>query len=231
VPHIDDETLALYALGEDVLEPEQRVHLDGCARCAQAVQGFARVVDVARPHGAEPELVPPAPDVWSRVRADLALTDVPEDELSSRRRARAWWPVLVAASTALVLGGVGGVLWERRTTEPAETTIATATLAPLPDWQGSSGEAVVEEEPDGRRQVVVTLDAPAPEGTYREVWLLAPDVSGLVSLGVLEGDEGRFDVPEGLDLADYPVVDVSEEPVDGDPAHSGDSVVRGSLAT
>lgn len=257
MPHIDDETLALYALGEDVLEPEQRVHLDGCAPCTRAVQGFARVVDVARPGGAEPELVPPAPDVWTRVHAELALTDVPEtiapdagapaaqradtshdaghtapeDELSPRRRPRAWWPALVAASTALVLGAVGGVLWERRATEPAETTIATATLGPLPDWQGASGEAVVEEEADGRRQVVVTLDAPAPEGTYREVWLLAPDVSGLVSLGVLEGDEGRFDVPEGLDLTAYPVVDVSEEHFDGDPAHSGDSVVRGSLAT
>jgi hypothetical protein len=75
------------------------------------------------------------------------------------------------------------------------------------------------------------VDAPAPDGTYREVWLLRPDVSGLVSLGMLEGDQGRFDLPDGLDLADYPVVDVSEEHFDGDPAHSGDSVVRGDLST
>ena len=94
---------------------------------------------------------------------------------------------------------------------------------------GATGAARVEEQPDGRRQVVVTVDAPVPEGTYREVWLLAEDLSGLVSLGVLDGAEGRFDLPDGLDLTQFPVVDVSEEHFDGDPAHSGDSVVRGPL--
>jgi len=107
--------------------------------------------------------------------------------------------------------------------------VATTDLEALPGWTGARGVARLEEAPDGRRQVVVTLDAPAPAGTFREVWLLTPDVSGLVSLGVLEGSEGRFDVPAGLNLATYPVVDVSEEPMDGNPAHSGDSVVRGTL--
>nr|WP_206153914.1 anti-sigma factor [Cellulosimicrobium aquatile] len=148
--------------------------------------------------------------------------------LASRRR-RVWVPVAAAAAAALVVGGVGGILWERREVEPPETTVASATLDPLPDWQGASGDARVEERPDGRRQVVVTVDAPVPDGTYREVWLLAEDLSGLVSLGVLDGTEGRFDVPDGLDLAEFPVVDVSEEHFDGDPSHSGDSVVRGPL--
>ncbi|WP_166844515.1 anti-sigma factor [Isoptericola sp. BMS4] len=237
MPHIDDETLALHALGEDVLEPEQRVHLEGCPACARTAQELASVVTVARSREADPELVPPAPEVWERVRAEVAPTDVPAtagrrapgDEVSVRRARRAWQPVAAAACIALVLGVVGGMLWERRAPEPGGTTVATAALDPLPDWQGSSGEAVVTEAADGQRQIVVSLDAPVPDGTYREVWLLTPDVSGLVSLGVLEGDEGSFDVPEGLDLGAYPVVDVSEEPLDGDPAHSGDSVVRGSL--
>ncbi|MFI2104391.1 anti-sigma factor domain-containing protein [Isoptericola sp. NPDC019693] len=258
MPHIDDETLALYALGEDVLEPEQRAHLDTCPTCARTAQDLTRVTTGARRSGTAPELVPPDPAVWARVHDELALTAVPAvlpppdaprtppgevdaavpdepaavpDELAARRGRRAWWPVLVAACTALVLGVAGGVLWERRTLEPAETTVASTVLDPLPDWAGSSGEAVLQTTADGRRQILVTVDAPAPAGTYREVWLLKPDVSGLVSLGVLEDDQGRFDVPEGLDLAAYSVVDVSEEHLDGDPAHSGDSVVRGSLAT
>lgn len=224
--HIDDEMLALSALGESVLDAEQRAHLDECDVCARTVADLRRVVDGARAHD-EPELVAPAPQVWSRVHAELGLADVVE--LAPRRERRAWLPVLVAACLALVLGIAGGVLWERRSVEPTETTIASAALEPLPSWPGTSGEAVVQETADGRRQVVVSVDAPAPEGTYREVWLLRPDVSGLVSLGVLEGSEGRFDLPDGLDLAAYPVVDVSEEHFDGDPAHSGDSVVRGSL--
>jgi hypothetical protein len=61
------------------------------------------------------------------------------------------------------------------------------------------------------------------ESAYR------PDVSGLVSLGTLDGSSGRFDLPAGLDLDQFSVVDVSEEQFDGDPAHSGDSIVRGPL--
>lgn len=265
--HIDDETLALLALGEDVLDDDARAHLSSCPECADAVARLARVVDAF--DGADPadELVAPDAAVWSRVQAELGLTsaaavppvvapavvtDAPaaptlphgtaepgtEDDgatgtavvvpLASRRR-RVWGPVAAAAAAALVVGGVGGILWERREVEPPETTVASATLDPLPDWQGASGDARVEERPDGRRQVVVTVDAPAPDGTYREVWLLAEDLSGLVSLGVLDGAEGRFDVPDGLDLAEFPVVDVSEEHFDGDPSHSGDSVVRGPL--
>jgi len=30
-------------------------------------------------------------------------------------------------------------------------------------------------------------------------------------------------------VADYPLVDISIEPYDGNPTHSGDSIVRGQL--
>lgn len=257
--HIDDETLALLALGEDVLDDAARAHLGTCPGCATEVDGLRSVVDDARAGG--PDLVAPGPDVWDRIQAELGLgasstpsTPAPAPAgvapaersdsgtggttgagdlatvtpLAGRRR-RAWLPVAAAACLALVVGVAGGVWWERREVTPVETTVATAELAPLPGWDDASGEARVEESADGRRQVVVSLDAPAPDGTFREVWLLAEDVSGLVSLGVLEGSEGRFDLPDGLDLADFPLVDVSEEHFDGDPAHSGDSVVRGPL--
>ena len=44
------------------------------------------------------------------------------------------------------------------------------------------------------------------------------------------GGEVSLEVPSGVDLTEYPVVDVSVEPLDGDPSHSGVSVVRGRLA-
>ena len=34
---------------------------------------------------------------------------------------------------------------------------------------------------------------------------------------------------EGLDLAGYPIVDISLEPLDGDPVHSKVSLARGEL--
>ena len=76
---------------------------------------------------------------------------------------------------------------------------------------------------------MISVDAPPSADGYREVWLIADDLSSLTSLGVLEGSQGRFDIPDDLDLAAFPLVDVSQEPLDGDPAHSGDSIVRGPL--
>ena len=38
-------------------------------------------------------------------------------------------------------------------------------------------------------------------------------------------------LPAQVDVGEFPVVDVSIEPADGDPAHSGDSVVRGTLSS
>ena len=67
------------------------------------------------------------------------------------------------------------------------------------------------------------------DGDYREVWLIREDGQALISLGVLDDASGTFRVPDGVDLDEYRLVDISFEPVDGDPAHSGDSIVRGEL--
>jgi hypothetical protein len=147
---------------------------------------------------------------------------------SSGRARRAPW-IAAAAAAGVVVGGAGGALWAGRETPPAEpAVIAEAALDPLPGWD-ATGAATVQENPDGTRVLVVTLDGGAGEDGFHEVWLIDREVTRLVSLGVLEGSEGRFTVPAGLDLTDFAVVDVSEEPFDGDPAHSGDSIIRGIL--
>lgn len=174
-----------------------------------------------------------APVPAPRVDADPAPAPAPAPVVSlsehRERRRGGIAQVLVAACVALVLGVTAGVLWERRDGSGGDTPIASAQLDALPDWPDASGQARVEETSSGVRQVVLDLDAPSTEGGYREVWLIASDLSGLVSLGVLEGNEGRFDIPAGLDLDTFSLVDVSEEHFDGDPAHSGDSIVRGAL--
>lgn len=147
---------------------------------------------------------------------------------SSGRGRRAPW-IAAAAAAGVVVGGAGGAMWAGRDTPPAEpAVIAQAALDPLPGWD-ATGAATVQENPDGTRVLVVTLDGGAGEDGFHEVWLIDREVTRLVSLGVLEGSEGRFTVPAGLDLTDFAVVDVSEEPFDGDPAHSGDSIIRGIL--
>ncbi|MGW6128429.1 anti-sigma factor domain-containing protein [Cellulomonas sp. NPDC055163] len=163
----------------------------------------------------------PAPAVGGTAGDGLA----PVVEL--KRRRTAW--VAAAAAAGLVVGGVGGALWmDRVRADESAAVVAEVALDPLPGWS-ASGDAFVEQTSDGDRTLVVTLDGDVDEGAFREVWLIDRDVTKLVSLGVLEGSDGRFSIPAGLDLAEFPVVDVSEEPFDGDPAHSGDSIIRGVL--
>ncbi|WP_242511326.1 anti-sigma factor [Pengzhenrongella frigida] len=256
--HVDPEVLALVALGEPLADDADRTHLAGCAECTAEVASLRAVVAVGRSVTDADALVAPSAAVWDRIRGELQLATTPGGdpaapgepapvtelepvtELDERRARAAVRPEpgeVVAAFTAagataagLIVGGAGGALWASDAFAPAAepAVLATAALDPLPGW-AASGTALVEEEPDGGRVLVVTLDGPAVAGDFREVWLIDREVQRLVSLGVLTGSDGRFTVPAGLDLSDFAIVDISEEPLDGVPAHSGDSIVRGTL--
>lgn len=140
------------------------------------------------------------------------------------RRPGVW---LAAAASAALLAA--GVFWSVQQNQPAVTPLASAALAPV-DQHSATGSARVLEAKDGQRTLEVRVDKNEARG-YQEVWLIAPDLSRLVSLGVMNSDSGTFAVPAGLDLGQYPIVDVSDEPVDGNPAHSSVSIVRGTLAS
>lgn len=168
-----------------------------------------------------------------RSRRPALASDGPD----GTRRRSAWLPITVAAAIGGILAGVGlgwliGAAGTGGTVgqDPA-VVLASAELDSFPGWDDAVGSATVEEGADGVRTVVVDLDATVPAGEVREVWLIRSDASGLVSLGLLDGGSGRFVVPAGIDLDEFTLVDVSAEPVDGDPAHSGDSIVRGELRT
>jgi hypothetical protein len=154
---------------------------------------------------------------------------VPPVPLDARRRRGRLAGGLLAAAAAVAVVALGVSALQSALRPPQGTVVAEATLESFPDWPDARGAAVLEELPDGSRQVEVKLDASVDDESFREVWLIRSDASDLVSLGVLEGSEGTFEVPDGVDVDDFNLVDVSEEPRDGDPAHSGDSIVRGPL--
>ncbi|MGY1711922.1 anti-sigma factor [Geodermatophilus sp. SYSU D00758] len=139
--------------------------------------------------------------------------------------------LLLATAAALVVGiGVGAAAVVLGTADGDEgLEVAAAALAPLDD-RGATGEATVVEREDGSRVLELQLDAADVPDGYYEVWLLDEAVSRLVPVGVVQGgDEASLTLPAGIDIGEYPVVDVSVEPLDGDPSHSGDSVARGVL--
>jgi hypothetical protein len=145
-----------------------------------------------------------------------------------RRRGPSTWLIAVAAAVAGAVIGAGAVAVLQGDDDGA--AVAAAALDPLEDAD-ASGSARVVERPDGTRVLEVELQAPDLDDAYYEVWLLKPDVSGLIPVGTTQAGTAQFEIPAGLDLDQFPVVDVSVEPLDGDPTHSGDSVVRGVLET
>ncbi|MCZ2831026.1 anti-sigma factor [Modestobacter sp. VKM Ac-2986] len=234
--HCSPEQLALAALREP-LPAADAAHLADCAACRGEVAALQRAVDaLAVPALAAPApSVTPPPRVWDAIAAATGVSATPAPAPTSEpepapapvvelRPRRTRW--LAAAAAAAVVGGLAGAAVLTR--DDAGAVVAATTLDPL-DADESSGTAEVRER-DGVRSLQVDLDAPSLGEGYYEVWLLRPDVSGLVPLGVVHQGANSVPLPDGLDLGDYPVVDVSVEPLDGDPAHSGVSVARGSLS-
>jgi anti-sigma-K factor RskA len=65
-------------------------------------------------------------------------------------------------------------------------------------------------------------------GGFYEVWMMR-DATHLVALGSFRvGADGRarVDLPVTASPRRFPVLDISREAADGDPAHSGHSVLR-----
>ncbi|MGY1681503.1 anti-sigma factor [Geodermatophilus sp. SYSU D01176] len=253
--HCTPEQLSLAALREP-LPAAEAAHLDACARCRAELASLRRAVDaLAVPELAAPgAAVPPPPGVWAAVAAATGVATAPRPEVLAAvappppaalppppAPARAPAPVvplrtrrsrlLLAAVASLVVGvGIGAGAVALGTRGDEGQAVAAAALDPLDD-SGAAGEARVLERDDGTRVLQLDLTAAALEDGFYEVWLIDEAVEDMYSLGVVRsGGEVGLEVPPGVDLTEYPVVDVSVEPLDGDPGHSGESVARGVLA-
>ena len=136
--------------------------------------------------------------------------------------------LLAAAAVVLLVALVGVGLLQR---EDSETLVASVALSPEgldAAGAGLSGSADVLTVDDGYEVAVQVSDlAPLDDGYY-ELWIIDPEVSGMHSLGSVTAD-GRYVVPNGVRVEDFPIVDISIEHPDGDPTHSGQSVLRGKL--
>ena len=172
-----------------------------------AVPGITETPAVGSPGGAPPASATP-PDVSAPM------------PLRPRRRAVPW---LVGAAAAAVLLVVGVAVLGNDSS--SQQVVASVDLDRLGD-AGSGAAELVEE--DGRYRLQVDTADLDPGDGFLEVWVIDSEVSKLVSLGPVRPD-GTYDLPPDLDPRQFPVVDVSVEPLDGDPAHSGDSVLRGQL--
>ncbi|MGM1028425.1 MAG: anti-sigma factor domain-containing protein [Actinomycetota bacterium] len=246
--HLPTDALAALALGESDARAE---HLETCSQCRAELTALRETADRYRAAHIAP-LEPPA-GVWDRILADIASEEaaaapgpaverptadtgdaapaqrMPTGDVVRRRRRRfsaraliaacAGSAVLAASLAVLIVTQVGGA--------PRSTAFANAALEPLTSTVSAARAEVVER--DGQRLLVVDADALPTVDGYLDVWLLDADAQQMVSLGVMDASSTELALPADLDLAAFPVVDVSIEPYDGDPTHSGNSIWRGAL--
>jgi Anti-sigma-K factor rskA, C-terminal len=188
------------------------------------------------------DLMEPPADVWASISTAVAAeSTAPVVSLDERRNRRRSFLSVAAAAVAVV--GLGGVALVSMQDDGDDDVVATAVLEfdPVsfdPLGNGTSAEVSLVDDDAGPAIVVDEASLPDDIGTDAdlEFWLIAADETGavvdLVSLGEYEpGTDAPLVVPDGYDPSVYSVVDISIEPRDGDPTHSGRSILRGQLTT
>jgi len=182
----------------------------------------------------------PPHGVWAAIEArlsDLDRDDAEAAPLPARAEDRPprWRSTqmlaVAAAALIVVVGGVATIalLAGRGDGSRAVERVALVNTDLDPAGAASSGQAKLVRLRDGRYALDVRLqDLPDPADGFLELWLLDPDAKGMVSLGPVVRST-RVVLPANVDPATYPIVDVSVEPTDGLPTHSGVSILRGRL--
>lgn len=159
-------------------------------------------------------------------------SDLPDAAPAPGSKRRRWVAPLAAVVAGIALGAGAVAIAQNRSENVTIEAVAPLTpvaTGPLEADQGQQfGEAELVAAPTGTQVRVNAPDLP-PTGNAYEVWLFG-DEGRMVSLGTLSEGVGTFTVPQGINPQEYRVVDVSDEAPDGNPAHSGISLVRGAFS-
>ena len=181
----------------------------GRARCAPSSRAWKRSRPRRWDAASPPPLKLPGAAGTERARAGARLVLRPA--------------VAALCAVALLAAGVGlGVVLDRDP-EPATRLV----LSPIEGVDpGASGRVGVTSD---RVNVRVSGLPPTADGQFYELWLLGADKQ-LVGLGSFQvGKDGMatLKLPLPVDPGQFSYFDISLEPADGDPGHSGVSVLRG----
>ncbi|WP_409062274.1 anti-sigma factor [Streptomyces sp. SYP-A7185] len=165
--------------------------------------------------------------------ADTAAATQPvPDAHHSGRRTWLRRPALLLAAAGLVAGAaLGSAVTARLLDDDAQQadTGPAGQLTPLAVPQ-AVGTVRVARGPQADGEVTVTVTGLPRTDGYYEVWLMDRSHKRLIAVGVLGPDgTATLPLPTRVDLTGYPLIDVSAQKDNGNPAHSGKSVVRGEL--
>lgn len=134
---------------------------------------------------------------------------------------------LACVATAVVVGGIAISVGFLSNRTDRGTVVAAAPLEPLTGGLAPASAEVFER--DGHQVLVLDTGALPESDGYLDVWLIDTDVQGMINVGILDAGTHEYVLPAGVDISRFPIVDISVEPFDGDPTHSGESIWRGQL--
>ena len=216
------------------------------------IEALLRELDAA-----DLDTTPPPADVWVGIeaairadqnRADQNRTDQNRTERSTDPRGNTVVPITsrstrfraaalsIAAAVALLAVGAIVIVATGGDDDPV---VASAELVHQSDFDplGADAEATARlVERDGGFEIRLDDAAlPDPDTNDLELWLISTDADGAIAdvqpVSLVDPDSpGTYAVPAELDPDVYSIVDISIEPRDGDAAHSGRSILRGTLA-
>lgn len=175
-------------------------------------------------------------EAWTPVQPPPLDVDIPLEPAAARRGGRrlALRPAVAAAcSVALLAAGAGAGALIAGGDGSAVPSGAQVALAPVGAADAGAGgtvklAAVKGAEPAGGATVTVHGLKPLPDGGYYELWMLnsATDLVSMGSFTVDASGMATITLPVAADPSKFKFFDVSAEPGDGKPGHSGISVLR-----
>ena len=212
------EFLGSYLLGELTVEEERELerHLEGCSECRRELDRARQTHDLLRQLAANE----PPPELKDRMLAQV------RHENPTRSGSVWFW---VSAAAALLVVAVLGVGLLRTITNEESSGVPLSATALAPE---AGGEVHVQEVGENFQVELEVWDMPElEEDGYYEMWYYAED-GGRISCGTFRvGPEGRTTVnlTAPASARDYPEIEITREPDDGDPGSSGEEVLEGKL--
>lgn len=222
------------AYAVDALDDDERAqfeqHLEACPECRAEVRSFSETAALL----AETEAETPPPSLRASVLSGIgSIRPLPPETTPATSPAepsapatvqvlrRRTFPMLVAASVALILLAVGGGLVYRANHGGSSTTNLAEQIMQAPDAVkvtepiAGGGTLTLVSSASLKRAVLVGSDVPAPKaGTTFQMWLQQPG-QGMVSAGLMP-DAEHPTVLTG-DAATAEAAAVSVEPETGSP--------------
>jgi anti-sigma-K factor RskA len=214
-----EELLGSYLLGELTVEDERELerHLEECPECRHELDRARQTHDLLRQLATNE----PPTELKGQVLAQV------RGEMPARSRG-GWWLWTSAAAVLLVVAVLGvGIL--REITGDSSNAVPLTSTAVAPE---AGGQVRVEKEEENFQVELEVWKMPElEEDEYYEMWYYAED-GDRISCGTFRtGPEGRTTVnlTAPTSARDYPEIEITREPDDGDPEASGEEVLEGKL--